>query len=125
MENIFANVIDKCNGMTKDCKYLILLLVLDLENQIKIDTVQSKSTNTKRSGHVVIAPRKSCKKAQPKNHLLPTHEVISRKKLKVPEAHHGATSTVGIYWLVRDSSQHQNAQNSMCFLHLKSHDHNM
>ena len=80
VQNVLNSTIDQYNGMTKDRKHLISSLVLDLEHQLTIDTTQSKSISTSTSGHVVDAPSNYSISSQPRNRLLPTHEVVANKR---------------------------------------------
>lgn len=89
VQNVLTTTIDAYNGMTEDRKHLISSLVLDLENKLTIDTTQSKTLKTKRSNHFVVVPTNACIATQPKNRLLPSHELVANKKLKSSPPYNG------------------------------------
>lgn len=112
VENVFTSAIDQYNGMTPDRKHLISSLVLDLQNQLTIDTTQSKSMNTVTSGHIVDVPSNHSRAAQTKKRLLPIHEVTNKhNKLKA-----SATSQQEIGHTIQVNTKSRRITCSFCTL---------
>ncbi len=77
VKNILTSAADSYSSMSEEEKYAISNLVLQIQ---ELTVAHDSTTVTSRSGVSVAVPSNACITTQPKNRMMPLHEVVAKKQ---------------------------------------------